>query len=492
MVSFPRRIWQLPGWIWLISIGLVSEGIYFFYFARSFPLARYYDKPLLDLGKITAYKYEAGYTFVVIFTALFVLYYTAYRLARRMRSTSFDVVLLFGALFSVTLIWVYPVGAADVFDYISLARILAVYDANPFIKAPADFPGDAFLPYVAWKHAPAPYGPLWAWLSAAVTFVAGNSLFPNLVAFKLLTIAFYLASALMISAILGDLAPHLRLGGTILFAWNPLVVYEVSVNAHNDIVMVFLLLTAVFLLQRDRKKLSITFLTLSYLVKYLTAALLPVFVVTMAKRTGGYRQRLGFLAATALIVIGITGLMYAPFWSGLDTLGISRKEAMFTASLPTLALIITEPWVGSEMAYPVISRVAAVALTTFAIAAASRAGPRTLDAIRLGYQVLFFYLLFLCLWFQPWYLIWLVALAALVGTMDIAHRTVLFCYTAIMSYFVFVFYWIWNAQSLDWSAIQQLAIVVIYPLPIAYTVYALLRVRLTRQVVESHNVQEAD
>ena len=35
------------------------------------------------------------------------------------------------------------------------------------------------------------------------------------------------------------------------------------------------------------------------------------------------------------------------------------------------------------------------------------------DLVRASYNVVLFYLLFLCLWFQPWYVMWLAPLAAL-------------------------------------------------------------------------------
>ncbi|MCL5960358.1 MAG: hypothetical protein M1358_13790 [Chloroflexi bacterium] len=465
----------------LLLIGCALEATYYLYFVRVFPLEPYYAEPLLDLGKIAGTSRNAGYSFLLAFTTLVILYYLAYRIARRQSGTGILIVVSFAILFNATLVPVYPIGAADVFDYISGARVLSVYHANPFVQLPADFPSDPILPYVAWKDAPAAYGPAWAWLSAAVSLVAGEGLMANLLAFKFLAIGFYLASVAVIYRILKTATPEHSLAGTLFFAWNPLLVFEVSANAHNDIAMVFFMLVALLLLQRDKRKSSIVVLALSYLLKYITVALLPLFLATMARRIPGTLSRIKFLFLCLLTSGGITALFYLPFWSGLETLSVDRRENMFTASLPTLVLTYLLPEIGDGTTQQLISRVAATTLAVFVAVQVWRSRRETSSTIRLSFEVLFFYLVFVCLWFQPWYLMWLIALAALLPSMDIAHRTVIFCYTAALTYFVFVFHWAWNAQDLDWFAIQRHAVVTIYLLPIAYTAYSLLSNRLSKR-----------
>ena len=58
----------------------------------------------------------------------------------------------------------------------------------------------------------------------------------------------YLGSATLIYLILKQRQPRWAVAGTIAFAWNPLVLLAVAQNGHNDIVMIFFLLAAVWAL----------------------------------------------------------------------------------------------------------------------------------------------------------------------------------------------------------------------------------------------------
>ena len=158
---------------YLLAIGLVSEIVYVLFFVAPFYLPRYYDTPLLDLGKITQHQYDAAWRLFEAFSALFVLYYAAYRLcllgrlnpaaSGRGRITSsrageesipvarlqggtdraiVALVMAFSLIFSISLILMYPIEAADIFDYVFHGRILVHYHQNPFVSLIADFPGD--------------------------------------------------------------------------------------------------------------------------------------------------------------------------------------------------------------------------------------------------------------------------------------------------------------------------------------------------------------
>jgi apolipoprotein N-acyltransferase len=101
--------------------------------------------------------------------------------------------------------------------------------------------------------------------------------------------------------------------------------------------------------------------------------------------------------------------------------------------------------------------------------------------IAAAYRIILVYLFFACLWFQPWYLIWLLTLAALRPRLDIAHLSMLFSFTATMNYFVFDYLWMWNTAHFDFLAVQAIAVAVIYGLPLCYGLRLLLRQRQLRR-----------
>src|SRR5205807_5874808 len=92
-------------------------------------------------------------------------------------------------LFSVVLIFMYPVGAADIFNYAFSGRLITHYSLNPFITTPIQLPNDPFFPYTAWRDLTSTYGPLWELMGGATGWLAGDSLWSNLILFKLLVVA---------------------------------------------------------------------------------------------------------------------------------------------------------------------------------------------------------------------------------------------------------------------------------------------------------------
>src|SRR5207244_643176 len=91
---------------------------------------------------------------------------------------------------------------------------------------------------------------------------------------------------------------------------------------------------------------------------------------------------------------------------------------------------------------------------------------RTLGAF---YEIIFVYLAFSTLWFQPWYLVWLVALAAPLASFTYAKRTILFCIGGVANYFVWDFVWLWDRSPIRDN--QIMSALAIYTLPVLYTLY---------------------
>src|SRR5262249_32601433 len=83
------------------------------------------------------------------------------------------VVLLFEALFQVTLFLIPGLYTTDLFSYVMYGHISAIYTLNPYIYPPNYFPGNPLLGWIhpIWHDAPSVYGPLWTvigWVIASV------------------------------------------------------------------------------------------------------------------------------------------------------------------------------------------------------------------------------------------------------------------------------------------------------------------------------------
>ena len=506
--------------LWLVGLGTVLELAIWWGFVQPYQLRRFYRvlTPFpLDLAKINSYTLDSFNAWALTWVVAFVAFYLAYRRAPRVPTGVYYAVLaIFALVFNATLLFMHPVGAADLFDQIFRGRILAHYGANPFITPPNVFPDDPLRPWVGgWAHTGSPYGPTWEYLAAVAAWLAGADLWANLILFKVLVIGAYAGAAGLLWATLRRLRPDWAARGLLLFAWNPLVLFETAGNGHNDMVMIAALLGALYLLVRGGRwaVLAPAALMLAALVKFVPALLiLPVLVALwhddparaqrppadasrpraeQAGRLGARLRRVGLGAAGAGLVAVI---LYAPLWQGTRTIGALGRTDLFTASIPRVALdwlsaALTPPgatdaaarlavaeaeeWVRG-LALGLIVGFTLVQALRIHWVALDRPGRAALLHTTLGavYEILFVYLMFATLWFQPWYLQWLIAVTPLTLSAARVGRTLFFTVGGVANYFVWDFLWLWNRAPT--RAIQATAALVVTAPALLYTAYTTL------------------
>lgn len=521
----------------LIVLACLSAVAYYLGFTERFPLADLYDKPLLDLGKITRGVAAPSNWWLLAWAVVFTLYFLAFRLcppatrlSQSFRRLLLAIICLAGAVFSTILLFMYPVTAADLYDQIFRGRITTHYSLNPFLASPGIFGSDPFLPFVAWKGEGSPYGPLWELLATIPSFLGGDDLWNNLIYFKFLVIIFYGLSTFLIYRILRIMRPEWALRGVLFFAWNPLVVYEIAGNGHNDAILVTFVLLAIYVFVRGYRLGFLPALMAGVLTKFIPALLVPIAIAALwrdrvtlngsksrgwlglkkkrlttapeqdvsgEERTATTSLPVGSHSNTVtsrkvLVTIAIGGVValflavvaYAPFWQGPRTVGALTRQNLFTASVPTLSYILIEDTFHiSQVDAKAMARTASLIVTGLSVliltgfvflarTARTDAQRKALIFRMVGafYEMTFIYLALANLWFQPWYLIWLVALTPLVALHTNANRTILFCIGGIMNYYVFLFLWNWSkAGPLD---VTVMAVLTVYFLPLLYTLYS--------------------
>ena len=266
----------------LVVLGGVSGVAYYLGFVHPYLLSQYYNTPLQDLAKISRATAQSanewGFTWVVVFAC----YYAAFRICppaegvtRAFRRVAFVLICAGAAFFAFNLLFMYPVGAADLFDQIFRARLTSHYGLNPFMTTPGSIAGDPLQAFVAWRGDPSPYGPMWETLAAGTSLLAGANLWGNLIAFKLLVIGAYGVGTLLSYGILRAIKPDWALRGMLFFAWNPLVLFEVAGNGHNDAVVIMFMLAGVFFFVRARQVAFIPALVLGALDQVCACAVGP-------------------------------------------------------------------------------------------------------------------------------------------------------------------------------------------------------------------------
>lgn len=459
----------------LALLGLLSTLVYSLELLLRFPLLVWWQTPLLDYTWFTGYSLEGQLRYVVVWAVLFGLYGGAYCLLRRRPQDGPLGLILAGQLaMGLPLVWTYSIAANDLYDYLLYGRIELYWGGNPLAQPPSQFPNEPLVAYSYWPHEPSVYGPLWQVVSVWLTGLVEGQLPDGLIAFKLLGLAASLATTAVLWLALRGWRAELAPSGALLYGWNPLQLFESAGNAHNDALMVLFLTLALLALYRGRASLALPAFALGLLVKITIAPLAPVLALATLRSSqrldaGARRLAVGAVLA-ALLVIGL----YAPYWEGRASLPFLDRGNWFTASFPTLLRELFRRWQEFEDAGRSAATLSGFIFLVVALAILWRAwrsagqGPETWALA--GYQVFFAYLVLACLWWQPWYLMTLLALGAGLPSASLHLRANLFCAGGLLSYPVFKY--IWAVHQADWQLdyfrIMAISVVAIFTLPLAH------------------------
>jgi hypothetical protein len=433
----PRiRIHNLTAVALLGGLAGFSLLIYLWAFVAPYNLLDWYQHPRLTLRFFLKTDPLAQWWLVWAFLMQAGLYWLAWRLALQVRGRAAWAIVLSGTVaFSAALLFFYPLDAADIFDNIMHGRIHGVYGANPFKDPPKLFAGDPFFPYVAWKRTPSAYGPIWESLAGGVARLAGDGILANVFAFKLLGVFFLALGLGLVYVILRRLASERALAGVILLAWNPVILYETIANGHNDLAMAVWILAAVWAVLERRYTLAILALWVGVTIKLVPLLLLPLVVIIALRDLPHIQARLRFLGTTALASLIFLSLAYAPIWSGVEGLGFYRRTYLFTSSLPAIINAVLQLSLGLEDLGPHISLMMGLLTMLFVMWQSWRTW-RNLSRLaftQAAFNILIFYLLVTCMWFQQWYTIWPLALAAILPPGHASRLAVLFGFAALLT-----------------------------------------------------------
>jgi hypothetical protein len=375
------------------------------------------------------------------------------------------VVLLFEVVFQITLFVTPGLYTTDLFSYVMYGRISAEYNLNPYIYPPNYFPGNPLLAWIhpIWHDQPSVYGPLWTgigWLLAKLTAPLtdvvttlddGTTLYVGIMdqvfAYKLLMNAIQIVNLALVWWLLGRVLagkPRARLAAFVVFAWNPLMLFDAAGNAHNDALMVTLLLLGIVpLVWRSRApsntawSVGTVFVGLSALIKYTTGLVGIFYVVPWARRLPTWRSRVLWIGGTGVVVGAITYVLFIPW---LDPrafepmfVAASGKVWMFTNWAPDLVALTVDRFLdpstvddpaafheGVRTWAKVITRLIFAAYLLWEVVRLWRiAGDRQrpllepiLEASTRAFAVL---ILVVLTWVLEWYWMWPLALVTLLG-----------------------------------------------------------------------------
>ncbi len=414
-------------------------------------------------------------------------------------------------LFGVTLLFLPRLFSDDVFTYMFSGRILAIYKADPMNTIPLQFPAD---PYLAWViNGPETtniFGPLWLSIAALLASLS-NSPVVSLLLFKGLALLSHLLNCLLVWAILGEAAPTRQVLGTLLYAWNPLVLIELAGSGHSEGVLLTLLLLVVWLHLQKAGPLShigsLVVFGLAVSVNLISLLLAPLylwFVVRSHRQIG--RALLAFSWRFLVLLIPFIAIML-PYWRGSSTFfaitsAIDMEHFVHSpAGLLALAMrwffqAVARWWNFPSFLQPITAadmtlRSSAtfifilIYLHTFSLvrsAPLSLTNPQSgsqekipgFDALLRGWsRAILWYLILVSGWFWPWYVLWMLWIIVF-RQLDMFSITILLLSGTALFIYPFVGF------SRGPLATYQTAL--IFGIPLAYLIVAHRRQRSVERI----------
>lgn len=282
--------------------------------------------------------------FIWLFIALFILYFLALRILPDRISYSYLIRSTMAIGFFYILIPI--VTSQDVFSYIAYARMAAIYHLNPMTVPPTAIEPDYVYGFLYWVHQPSVYGPTWLAITAVIQQFATIIGFRYVLSMELLLRFFSLGMHLGSTQLVWIMSGHLqngligspplvaqtrRIRATLAFAWNPFLLLESCVNAHNDVTILFLLLLVFrFLLPSPAKGkqpyiVATILLALIACLKISYVVLMPGFLMfLLLQRTTArsWRFRIQDVLTAVVIYASLIIILHAAFWENGALFGV--------------------------------------------------------------------------------------------------------------------------------------------------------------------------
>src|SRR3954453_8812713 len=268
----------------------------------------------LLFSRETTYPIVAAQMVVMLY--LFALYFLALRDWKKLQFSVRQVVIFATASAFAAWCSVPGLNSADPWAYLEFGRIAGIHGMNPYLHA---YPAvhDAYSPY-AWFPLPMPYGPVVLLGLIPAAWVSTVNVLLGVYFLKLEWLAAYGASAWLLLRILQRISAQPAYG-LFLFAMNPLLLLELLVTGHNDILVILFALLSLFFLQKERGALALWAALLCALVKLSGILLLVGMAVLLVRKREWKALSAGSAAVAAtLVVLKLTLLPTAAAWSNLS------------------------------------------------------------------------------------------------------------------------------------------------------------------------------
>jgi hypothetical protein len=330
------------------------------------------------------------------------------------------------ALYAVILL-APPLISTDMFSYQAYSRMGAVYGVNPYLNGPHGIFLDPLFQYIGakWSYIPSVYGPVFTTLSYAL---APLSIAAGVLAYKLVAVI----SALAIVAMVWNIA---RLRGVdpvkavAIVGLNPLLALYGVGGGHNDLLMLVPLVGAVYASLLSRERLTGGLVMLAVGIK-LTAGLVLPFALAAGGPLRDGRRRKNLLVASAVSFVMVAVLGVTVFGPGILNMFPTVERSQVAGDWHSVpGLIVT---LGASTVGHIIGFLFTAAFVVVTVRLLRRVWHGQMDWIA-GAGWATFALLISANSLLPWYVAWLLPLAALSSDRRLLRSTLaLTCFVQLI------------------------------------------------------------
>lgn len=232
---------------------------------------------------------------------------------------------------------ILPMTSTDIFYYIGTGWSEAHYGVNPYYTSVNELMAnneqarqDTMLLKMQgiWSGQTVVYGPIWPLVCKVLSYLSFGNLSLALFVYKMFNLFLHLANTYFVYKITNQSKKY-----SILYALNPLILFEGLSNVHNEMLVVFFVLLAIYFLITKKKILpAIIMLACATAIKYFAILLAPFFVLYYYRKEDMLRKIVyGFL--WALVFVAVLAMCYSMYMQDFYVLrGILTQQEKFANS----------------------------------------------------------------------------------------------------------------------------------------------------------------
>lgn len=312
-------------------------------------------------------------------------------------------VLAVSAIFAIMLPWT----SSDIFYYMGVGELDSRYRQNPYYVTMKEYNendiDDTIFEQGAkgyWANTTVVYGPMAQLIFKLCTAISFKNVDISLAVFKLLNLAIHLVNCYLIYKLSNKKF-------TVIYGLNPFILLEFLANVHNDIIVVFFVLLALYMLKHKKLVPSIIFLAIATGIKYFTILLLPVIIIYHFRKEEKLSIRFLKCFQYGILFAVILVLQYALYFRDFQVLvAMFAQTEKYTKSIHSVLLQNSKELL--KVVKPILQIAFLGYYVKFCIDLITQKDIKLYKTLRKYNTALILFLLILTT-FQQWYLVWLFA-----------------------------------------------------------------------------------